>query len=98
GDPAHSRLVFMPTAWLFEGEVNAETGKRKSPLLRNLVVTDRDLVNDASIGPGDVSMSLRYRDLRHSRLDRSDLKQADLRGADLTGASLEGTDLTGARR
>lgn len=98
GNPAHSRRVFLPTAWLFEGDVDAETGKRESPFLRNLVVMDRDLVNDAGIGPNDVSLSLRYRDLRYARLDRSDLKQADFSGADLTGASLEGADLTGARR
>jgi hypothetical protein len=98
GNPAHSRRVFLPTAWLFEGKVDPETGERESPFLRNLVVMDSDLVNDASIGPGDVSLSLRYRDLRYARLDRSDLKQADLRGADLTGASMEGTVLSGTRR
>jgi hypothetical protein len=98
GNPAHSRRVFLPTAWLFEGKVDPDTGERESPFLRNLVVMDRDLVNDAGIGPGDVSLSLRYRDLRYARLDRSDLKQADLSGADLTGASLEGADLSGARR
>src|SRR5690606_25860163 len=71
GNPAHSRRVFLPTAWLFEGEINPQTGERESPFLRNLVVMDRDLVNDAGIGPGDVSLSLRYRDLRYARLDRS---------------------------
>jgi uncharacterized protein YjbI with pentapeptide repeats len=64
-------------------------------LQRNLVVMDQDLVNDQQIGPGDVSFSLRYRDLRYARLDRSDLKQVDLAGADLTGASLKGTQLDG---
>ena len=98
GNPADSRSVFLPTAWLFEGEVDPETGEHASLFLRNLVVMDRDLVNDAGIDPGAVSLSLRYRDLRYSRLDRSDLKQADLRGADLTGASLEGADLSGVRR
>lgn len=98
GDPALSRRVFMPTAWFFEGAVDTETGARDSLFLRNLVVMDRDLVNDAAIGSGDVSLSLRFRDLRYARLDRSDLKQADLRGADLTGASLEGADMGGVRR
>lgn len=98
GNPAHRRRVFLPTAWLFEGEVNPETSERGSLFLRSLVVMDRDLVNDAGTGPGDVSLSLRYRDLRFARFDRSDLKQADLKGADLTGASLEGTDLSGVRR
>lgn len=98
GDPALSRRVFLLTAWLFEGEVDPETGERNSPFLRNLVVMDRDLVNDASVGPGDISLSLRFRDLRYARLDRSDLKQADLRGADLTGASLKGTELLDARQ
>jgi hypothetical protein len=98
GVSALDRRVFLLTAWFFEGEVDPETGERASLFLRNLVVMDRDLVNDASIGPGDVSLSLRYRDLRNARLDRSDLKQTDLRGADLTGASLEGADLSGVKR
>ncbi len=98
GVPSEARRVFGPTAWLFEGGVDPATGRRTSLMQRNLVVMDRDLVNDAALGPGDVSLSLRYRDLRYARLDRSDLKQADLTGADLTGASLEETDLAGARR
>jgi uncharacterized protein YjbI with pentapeptide repeats len=64
--------------------------------LRNLVVTDTDLVADKEQTPGEPSLSLRGRDLRYARLDRSDLHQADLTGADLQGASLVGTDLRGA--
>lgn len=64
---------------------------------RNLVVTDTDLVADASVQPGEASLNLRGRDLRYAKLDRSDLRQADLTGADLSGASLVGTDLRGAR-
>jgi hypothetical protein len=98
GNPAESRRVFLPTAYFFEGEVDSATGRSTSPFQRNLVVMDQDLVNDGDLAPGDLSLSLRYRDFRYARLDRSDLKQADLIGADLTGASLTDTVLTGARR
>jgi Pentapeptide repeats (8 copies) len=98
GHPADAHAVFLPTAWLFEGAIDAQTGRSASPFQRNLVVMDQDLVNERDLTPGAVSLSLRYRDLRYARLDRSDLKQVDLTGADLTGASLEGADLTGARR
>lgn len=95
GKPADTQRVFLPTAYMFEGHVDPATGQSASLFQRNLVVMDQDLVNDQQIGPGDVSFSLRYRDLRYARLDRSDLKQADLVGADLTGASLKGTQLNG---
>jgi Pentapeptide repeats (8 copies) len=98
GNPADARRVFLPTAYLFEGQVHPATAKSRSPFQRNLIVMDEDLVSDRSLAPGDASLSLRYRDLRYARLDRSDLKQADLTCADLTGASLTGTVLTGARR
>jgi hypothetical protein len=97
GKEADDQTVFLPTALLFEGPVDA-SGSSGSLFQRNLVVTDQDLVNDQSLAPGDVSVSLRRRDLRYARLDNSDLKQADLSGADLTGASLAGTRLDGARR
>ncbi|MGF1619221.1 MAG: pentapeptide repeat-containing protein [Rhodomicrobiaceae bacterium] len=96
GEPADSQRVFLPTAYMFEGAVDPATGRSASLFQRNLVVMDQDLVNDRQIGPGDISFSLRYRDLRYARLDRSDLKQVDLVGADLTGASLKGTQLDAA--
>jgi hypothetical protein len=98
GRPEDRRTVFLPTAYIFEAAIDPQTGRSTSPFRRNLVVMDQDLVNDRDLTPGDVSLSLRYRDLRYARLDRSDLKQVDLTGADLTGASLEGANLTGARR
>ena len=98
GEAADARRVFLPTAYLFEGHVHPATGKSTSPFPRNLIVMDEDLVSDQGLAPGDVSLSLRYRDLRYARLDRSDLKQADLTCADLTGASLAGTVLTAAKR
>jgi hypothetical protein len=98
GNAAEAQWVFLPTAALFEGEVDTATGKRSSPFQRSLVVMDEDLVKDQGLAPGDASLSLRYRDLRYARLDRSDLKQADMTCADLRGASLAGTVLTGARR
>ena len=98
GAPADAQWVFLPTAYLLEGQVHPATGTSRSPFQRNLIVMDEDLVKDQGLTPGDTSLSLRYRDLRYARLDRSDLKQADLTCADLTGASLNGTVLTGARR
>ena len=98
GEAANAQGVFLPTAYLFEGTVHPSTGKSRSPFQRNLIVMDEDLVSDQGLAPGDVSLSLRYRDLRYARLDRSDLKQADLTCADLTGASLTSAVLTGARR
>jgi hypothetical protein len=98
GNPADAQWVFLPTAALFEGEVDTATGKRSSLFQRNLVVIDEDLVKDQGLASGEASLSLRYRDLRYARLDRSDLKQADMTCADLKGAGLAGTVLTGARR
>lgn len=98
GNPAEARRVFLPTAYLLEGQVDPMTGKSSSPFGRNLIVTDADLVAGRGSALGDINLPLRYRDLRYARLDRSDLKQADLTCADLTGASLAGTNLTGARR
>ena len=98
GNPADAQWVFLPTAVLFEGQVDAATGRDSSPFQRNLVVMDEDLVKDQGLAPGEASLSLRYRDLRYIRLDRSDLKQADMTCADLKGASLAGTVLIGARR
>jgi hypothetical protein len=98
GNPADAQWVFLPTAALFEGEVDTATGKRSSLFQRNLVVIDEDLVKDQGLASGEASLSLRYRDLRYARLNRSDLKQADMTCADLKGAGLAGTVLTGARR
>lgn len=98
GNPADARAVFLPTAYLFESEARASTGRRSSPFQRNLIVMDADLVNDQGLAEGDITLSLRDRDLRYARLDRSDLKQADLTCADLKGASLEGAILSRAKR
>ena len=62
---------------------------------RNLNVTDHDLVIDRNVTPGEPTLILRRRDLRHARLDRTDLHQADMTGANLDGASLVGADLRG---
>ncbi|MEZ5849199.1 MAG: pentapeptide repeat-containing protein [Hyphomicrobiaceae bacterium] len=63
---------------------------------RNLNVTDLDLVVDRDVTPGEPTLILRGRNLRHARLDRTDMHQADLTGADLDGASFIGADLRGA--
>lgn len=91
------RSVFMPTAWLFEGEVDPTTGEYASPFQRNLTVTGMDLVPNADDKAGEISVNLRERDLRYANLDRSDLHRADFTGARLNGASLVGTDLREAK-
>ncbi len=95
-DPTSApRLVFVPTAVLFEGPLNRATGRTRSPFHRNLIVIDEEFAARDATGRGPVS--LRYRDLRYARLDRSDLQQADLTCADLTGAVLTGTKLNEAK-
>lgn len=64
--------------------------------LRNLVVTDADLVVDKDATPGEPTLNFRGRDLRYAKLDRSDMHQADFTGADLSYASLMGADLRNA--
>ena len=62
---------------------------------RNLVVSDTDLVVDKDVTPGEPSLKLRGRDLRHAQLERSDLHQADFTSALLDHAKLAGADLRG---
>lgn len=98
GRAGDARRVFLPTAVLFEGAVDPETGRGGSPFQRNLIVMDQDLTrSDGARGESSIGLTLRYRDLRYARLDRSNLSYADMTGADLTGASLNGAVLTGAR-
>ena len=89
------RKVFGPTAWLFEGEADLVRGQADTPFgwSRNLIVTDKDLVPDREDQHGEVSQSLRGRDLRYAVLDRTDLHRADLTGADLRWSSLRATRL-----
>lgn len=74
---------------------SAADGSLFGLFLRNLVVTDADLVVDKDVTPGEPTLNLRARDLRYAKLDRSDLHQADFTGADLSDASLVGADLRG---
>lgn len=96
-DQLEPRYAFLPTAYLFEGRVDLLSGRTTSLFARNLVVTDADLVRDNGLSPGDVSISLRRRDLRYGTFDRSDWHQADLTGAVLTRASLREINLVEAR-
>lgn len=92
-----SRDVFWLTAWLFEGQWDPSVGRYRSVFQRNLVVTDLDLVSDKDEVQGEVTRSLRDRDLRLAKLDRSDLHGADFIGANLEQATLVGADLRGAK-
>lgn len=92
--------TFHLTTMLFEGSIDPITGTASSPFLRNLVVTDADLVPESDRAVNrphpDRTLSLRGRDLRHATLDRTDLHGADLTGANLERASLQGTRLSDA--
>jgi uncharacterized protein YjbI with pentapeptide repeats len=94
--PGVERSAFVPTAYLFEGEVDQITGQNSALFSRNLIVTDADLVPEDRGQDGEVSLNLRGRDLRYATLDRSDLHGADLTGATLREASLSGIRLQGA--
>ena len=87
------RHAFYLTALLFERKVNDTTGKSDSMLgwSRNLIVTDKNLVDDDK-----TRLSLRGRDLRYATLDRSRLKRSDFYGAKLAGSRLVETDLYAA--
>jgi hypothetical protein len=96
-DAGPPRQAFVLTAWLFDGGIDMLSGRSQSPFARNLIVTDTDLVKDDTIAKGEVSVSLRTRDLRFAVLDRTDLHQADLTGANFTGASLREVNLSGVK-
>ncbi len=91
------RKVFWLTAALFEGAPDPVTGRPKSVWSRNIVLTDADLVPEKKFNEGEVSLSLRGRDLRYAVLDRSDLHRVDFTGVDLRGASLKETRLEEAK-
>lgn len=91
------RNVFWLTALLFEGAPDPVTGRPSSIWSRNIVLTDADLVPEQKFNIGEVSLSLRGRDLRYAVLDRSDLHRVDFTGVDLSGASLKETRLEEAK-
>jgi uncharacterized protein YjbI with pentapeptide repeats len=97
GSDQNRRYVFWPTAYLFESAGLGSNGRRKSFFHRNLIVTDSDLVPNRDDEFGEISLTLRNRDLRYSILDRSDLHRVDLTGSDLTGSSLFGVNLHSAK-
>lgn len=92
--------------WLFEGEVELVSGRRKSLLSRTLVLPDQDFVVDERLdeikaraikegktaATSERTFAERGRDFRGAVLTR-----ADLRHADLTGANFEGAELINAR-
>jgi hypothetical protein len=91
------RSAFLPTAFLFEGQVDLISGRNTSWFARNLVVTDTDLTQDPSVPAQGTSIRLRVRDFRYATFDRSDFSRADLTGADLSRASLRATNFTQSR-
>jgi hypothetical protein len=94
---ARGRQAFLPTAVLFEGEVDDWTRRLTSVFTRNLIVMDEDLVPDERGYANETSFSLRGRDLNHATFDRSDMHRADLTDTSLKGASLIETNLEGAK-
>ena len=84
------------TAVLLEGRIDPITQAPASPLYRNLVIVQRDLVDDALYAKAEVSLPLRGRRLDYATIAGVDLHQADLTGAMLQGADLSWTDLQGA--
>ncbi|MFV0298820.1 MAG: pentapeptide repeat-containing protein [Hyphomicrobiaceae bacterium] len=90
----HDRVVY---GYTLPFDLYSSDGSLFGIFERNINLTDTDLVNDKEATSGEVTLSLRNRDLRGARLDRSDIHFADLTGAILDGASLVGTDLSGVR-
>jgi uncharacterized protein YjbI with pentapeptide repeats len=96
----NSRVVWLPTAILFEG-VDPVSGQARSLFSRNLVVPSENLLPGAvEIADGQslgTTLSLRGRNLRYATLSRSDLHGADFGGADLRGADLSFANLREAK-
>ncbi len=94
---ARGRQAFLPTALLFEGQIDDWARRPTSLFSRNLIVMDEDLVPDNQGYANETSVSLRGRDLNFATFDRSDLHRADLTDTSLKGASLIETNLEGAK-
>ncbi|MFP3921882.1 MAG: pentapeptide repeat-containing protein [Dichotomicrobium sp.] len=91
------RFAFLPTAFLFERNVDLVSGGTEGWFARNLIVTDTNVLRLADAPASGVSIRLRGRDFRYATFDRSKFDRADLTGTDLRRASLRGTDLEDAR-
>lgn len=98
------RVVFSPTAWLFERKILEPNSKEISTVCgltswvnfsRNLDLTDVDLVKDTVAKNGEISHYLRRRNFRYASFDGADLKLSDFTGSDFYRASLNGTILDG---
>ncbi len=87
----NNRHAFLPTAWLFEGDIDRATGRLNSWFSRNLVI-----INGGLGGKKGERLNLRSRDLRYAILDGANLAGADFTASNLTGARLSGANLRGA--
>lgn len=94
---ARGRQAFLPTALLFEGNVDDWTRRPTSLFTRNLIVMDEDLVPDNQGYGNETSFSLRGRDLNFATFDRSDMHRVDFTDTSLKGASLIETNLENAK-
>jgi uncharacterized protein YjbI with pentapeptide repeats len=92
------------TEEVFEGGVNEVTGRPAGTLRlsNSLVLLDQsflpaDKLKDGKPIEGEVTLSLRDRDLHSAFLSGADLRQADFTGADLRRAKLDRARLQGAK-
>jgi uncharacterized protein YjbI with pentapeptide repeats len=94
----HLRSFRPMHEWLFAGEVDVVTRRRKNFLSSTLVLPGLDIYEALKIDdPNKLEWKERSIDLRGRHLEQSMFDGANLRKADLSGAYLEGASLLFAR-
>lgn len=93
---SRGRRAFLPTAYLFEGQVDDWRRATASVFARNLVLIDEELSMPPA-AEGGFGLSLRGRDLNFATFDRSILRAVDFSDSWMKGASLVETDLSQSR-
>src|SRR5262249_22690068 len=83
-------------AFLFEGDVDLESGRPLSVFSNRLVLNNQSIVDPEKLDKITVSRSFRTRDLRLAVFQWVDLRKADFTAAQLEGATLDGVQLQGA--